>query len=92
MQHSITARAIEQALIRLLHATGTAVEANDISVALTQYSEPALFAVIVSPHLRDALSRALMKLSGRLWAPHWEVWILSEVDARHFLLDASPDV
>lgn len=75
-------------MIRLLKTNGITTQAQDIAVAVTQYNHPALFAVIVSPHLRDPLSCALMKLTGRWWATHWEVWILSEADAQTLLLHA----
>jgi hypothetical protein len=91
MEPSITSHAIERALIRLLEANGIATQAHDLAVAVTQYSQPALFAVIVGAHLRDALSGALRDLTGRLWATHWEVWVLSEADARTLLLQAPPE-
>lgn len=87
----ITRQSIEQALQRLLDGAGMDTRANEISVAVTQYNSPVLFAVIVPPRLRDALSRSLMKVTGRRWAAHWEVWILTENDARILVLDLSPN-
>ena len=91
MEAPITRQSIEQALQRLLHSAGIETRADEISVAVTQYNTPVLFAVIVTPHLRDVLSQSLMKLTGRRWASHWEVWILNEMDART-LVRASPEV
>jgi len=85
----ITRQSIEHALQRLLRCADVETRADEISVAVTQYNTPALFAVIVTPRLRDVLSQSLMKLMGRRWAPHWEVWILNETDARMLVLDAS---
>ena len=82
MQPSITRHSIQRALLRLLEIGGIKAQASELTVAVTQYDQPVLFAVIVSPHLRDALSTALMETTGRLWATHWEVWILSEADAQ----------
>jgi hypothetical protein len=91
METPITRQSIEQALQRLLDAAGIDSRANEISVAVTQYNSPVLFAVIVPPCLREALSRSLMKVTGRRWASHWEVWILNENDARILVLDLSPN-
>lgn len=91
MEPPITRQSIEQALQRLLNAAGIDTRANEISVAVTQYNSPVLFAVIVPPRLRDVLSRSLMKLTGRRWASHWEVWILNESDARLLVLNLPPD-
>jgi hypothetical protein len=91
MQPSITRHSIQQALLRLLEVGGINAQASDLTVAVTQYDEPALYAVIVSSHLRDALSSALMEITGRFWATHWEVWILNEVDAQKLLRRESPD-
>jgi len=85
----ITRQSIEHALQRLLRCADVETRADEISVAVTQYNTPALFAVIVTPRLRDVLSQSLMRLMGRRWAPHWEVWILNETDARMLVLDAS---
>ena len=90
MQPSFTRHSIQQALLRLLEADGMRAQASELTVAVTQYDQPAVFAVIVSPHLRDALSTALMETTGRLWATHWEVWILNEADAQKLLGRESP--
>jgi hypothetical protein len=91
MEAPITRQCIEHALQRLLQSAGIETRAEDISVAVTQYSSPVLFAVIVPPHLRDVLSQSLMQLTGRRWASHWEVWILNERDARLLMPDAAAD-
>ena len=85
MQPPITRHSIQRALLRLLELEDSNAQSSDLTVAVTQYDQPALFAVIVSPHLRDALSSALMETTGRYWATHWEVWILNEADAQKLL-------
>jgi hypothetical protein len=91
MTTSPTRHAVEQALLGLLQQAGIEVQVNELVVAITQYSHPALFAVIVSGQLRDPLSRALSQLTGRLWPPHWEVWILNEADVNKLLTRAPPN-
>jgi len=89
METPLTRQAIAHTLQVVLQSAGMEARAEDISVAVTQYSSPVLFAVIVPPYLRDVLSQSLMKLTGRRWASHWEVWILNETDARTLVLDAA---
>lgn len=91
MTTSPTRHALEQALLGLLSEAGIKVQVNELVVAITQYNHPALFAVIVPPDLRDALSRALSQLTGRLWPTHWEVWILNEADVNKLLTREPPD-
>ena len=91
MTTSPTRHALEQALLGLLQQAGIEVQVDDLMVAITQYSAPALFAVIVSAQLRDPLSRALSQLTGRLWPTHWEVWILNETDVNKLLSRTPPD-
>ncbi len=71
--------------MRLLQANGIEPQTDQITVAVTQYKSPVLFAVIVAPELREPLSKTLVKLTGRLWATHWEVWILTEAEAQMLL-------
>jgi hypothetical protein len=91
MTTSPTRHAVEQALLGLLLDAGIEIPVNELVVAITQYNRPALFAVIVSPDLRDALSRALSQLTGRLWPTHWEVWILKEADVNKLLTHMTPE-
>jgi hypothetical protein len=86
-----TRHALEQALIGLLLEAGIEVQVNELVVAITRYSHPVLFAVVVSSDLRDPLSRALLNLTGRLWPTHWEVWILNEADVIKLLARTPPD-
>jgi len=90
VERAITRQSLEHALRRILRASGLGTRVDDVAVAVTQYSSPLLFAIIVPRSVRDVLSQSLMELTGRRWALHWDVWILNESDAR-MLVDTAAD-
>jgi hypothetical protein len=81
MFEPLTRHTLNAALCQLLEASGAGVSSNDVSVVLTS-RDPLLFAVNAKQHLRDALSRELVMLTGKAWPLHWEVWILNEAEAQ----------
>jgi hypothetical protein len=90
MNTTNTRRAIELALLSLLRADGADPQEGDLRIAVTEHHEAALFAVVVNRQMRENLSRRLMQLTGRQWAAHWDVWVLSELDAQRLLAEYLP--